>query len=455
MLSIRQWSFRGNANKENTAPVEVTDKISIKSLESVENDQRMSASSCDSAGDAKSLNSLTINDDEMTKVAELRERLGPELLAKTPLYDDDKSLLRWISGWDSKWHEIIPRFQKSSEILECLGINELEFEGPDDINEYTSSLYPASSYFVGGLMGYDKYGNVIVSQSIGKIQPKILIHCGRVSDVFYLSIIEAAMTMKLIKKQEKKYSRRLGIVIILDLEGLCMDHLVLQTVRIYMNLLKILQDMFPDVAQKIFIINAPSLFASAYNLVKPAIAEKSRQKVQVLNSNYSKYLCDELGSENIFPHWGGTKKSERGTRETGTIRMGGTPPDSLRYIPLNNPFHIDETALKKLNVPARSKKTVQVECTKKGQILRWFFQTSSDLDFSVHYADKLAIPKFRIHTDFVPEFNHVKCHEVGTYTLCFDNSFSTFFSKEVRFHAYCVDPNHNIEKDVEVEKLED
>jgi hypothetical protein len=48
-------------------------------------------------------------------------------------------------------------------------------------------------------MGYDKMGHCIVVQSVGQIQPKTLVHCGRVSDVFYLSIIEAALTMKLIK----------------------------------------------------------------------------------------------------------------------------------------------------------------------------------------------------------------------------------------------------------------
>jgi hypothetical protein len=48
-------------------------------------------------------------------------------------------------------------------------------------------------------MGYDKEGNIIVMQSIGQIFPKLLVQCGRVSDVFRLSIVEAALTIKLIK----------------------------------------------------------------------------------------------------------------------------------------------------------------------------------------------------------------------------------------------------------------
>jgi hypothetical protein len=122
--------------------------------------------------------------------------------------------LRWINGWDSKWSEILPRYRKASEIFAALGLNDLEFGTADDINEYVGSLYPAGDYFggkltlnlmlflfqfLGGLMGPDKEGNIIVVQSIGKIHPKSLVLCGRVSDVFYLSIIEAALTMKLIK----------------------------------------------------------------------------------------------------------------------------------------------------------------------------------------------------------------------------------------------------------------
>lgn len=40
--------------------------------------------------------SLSLTDDELGKVAELRERLGPELLKATPMYNDDHSCVFWI-----------------------------------------------------------------------------------------------------------------------------------------------------------------------------------------------------------------------------------------------------------------------------------------------------------------------------------------------------------------------
>ncbi|KAI6183119.1 CRAL-TRIO domain and GOLD domain-containing protein [Aphelenchoides bicaudatus] len=439
------------------------DKISISSnedLNELPKKQRNSMSSSSGAGDATSLKSWhSLSSEESSHITELRERLGAKLLEATPLYNDDHSLLRWIHGWDAKFSEIVPRYQKASQIFEALGLNELDFETPDDVNDFVGNMYPASEYFVGGLMGYDNHGNAIVVQSVGQIAPKHLVHCGRVSDVFYLSIVEAVLTMKLIKRQEKKYNRRLGIIVMLDLDGLCVDHIMPQTVKVYMNLLKLLQDLFPDVAQKICIINAPSLFASAYNLVKPAIAMKSRQKIRVLSHTYKEQLCEELGAENIYPHWGGTKVAVRGREDTGTLRMGGIPPESLRYIPLNNPHHIDDLKLTKINVPARSTRCIEVECAQDGHTLNWFFHSSSDVEFSVFYKNEkeeehLVVPQFRVHTSYVPEYNSVKCRKAGTYILCFDNTFSTFFSKDVRYHAHCVDPNCSEEEETGIDCVE-
>ena len=88
-------------------------------------------------------------DDEAAKVAELRERLGTELLAATPLFDDDFSMLRWCEGWHCDWAEIVPRFRRASAIIESLGANDIEFEDADAVNDFILSLYPAAAHFTG------------------------------------------------------------------------------------------------------------------------------------------------------------------------------------------------------------------------------------------------------------------------------------------------------------------
>jgi hypothetical protein len=39
---------------------------------------------------------------QVEKVAELRRELGDQLLTKTPLFNDDYSLVRWLNGWNYK-----------------------------------------------------------------------------------------------------------------------------------------------------------------------------------------------------------------------------------------------------------------------------------------------------------------------------------------------------------------
>lgn len=51
------------------------------------------------------------------------------------------------------------------------------------------------------------------------------------------------------------------------------------------------------------------------------------ENVEFIGSNWKQRLKDELGEENIFRYWGGTKEA---SKETGTIRMGGEVPASLR-----------------------------------------------------------------------------------------------------------------------------
>lgn len=48
-------------------------------------------------------------------------------------------------------------------------------------------------------MGFDSEGNVISIQMTGQSHPKSLVHCGRMSDLYRLTICETALIYQLIK----------------------------------------------------------------------------------------------------------------------------------------------------------------------------------------------------------------------------------------------------------------
>ncbi|KAI1715745.1 CRAL/TRIO domain-containing protein [Ditylenchus destructor] len=379
----------------------------------------------------------SLTDWQREKIKELRQRLGEELLAETPIFNDQFSLLRWLMGWNYKIEEILPRFEKTSRILKCMKCSDLVFDNVDDLNRYCSTLTLACEYFPGGVMSLDDDGNVVTLQALGKSQPKSLSRCGRVSDVYRLCIVETSLIYQLIKVQEKKHKKKLGLRVIIDLEGFNTDHMGTSALKVYANFLRQLQYMFPDLCRRVYVINAPTMVAAAYKLIKGVLSEQSREKVVFLSSSYQETLISDIGASNLLTRWGGSFDPPHGNKQTGFLRMGGHPPESLRYAPEKNPHHVDEDKLTKLYVPARGRKEIEVGVAKPGDVVHWYFYTNGDIEFGVDQEDRLEIwPHFRLTTDWIPEFGHVECKTTGLHRVVFDNSFSMFFSKEIRYHVY-------------------
>ncbi|KAE9550578.1 hypothetical protein FO519_006205 [Halicephalobus sp. NKZ332] len=367
-----------------------------------------------------------ITQEEHAKIAELRKAIGPEILKMVPFFDNDFGLLRWLYGWDFK----IP-----ATALHALKVAEREVDNEEDFGKAILGMTPCAEYFPGGFMGLDREGNAIGLQMICKTNPKTLVRCDRVSELFKMILVECSLIYFIIRKKEEETGKKLGSKIIIDMEGFNMDLLYPATLKIYLNLIKLMQDCFPDFVKAIYVVNSPMMMSTVYNLVKPALAKQTQEKIRILGKEWKKIVCDDLGPENIYERWGGTKVPSNG-KETGFLRMGGTAPEELRYSTEKNPHHIDEKNLTKISVSAKNKKEVKLNVEKSGAKLHWFFVASNDIDFSIQKDGTEVWPKFRLSTEFVPEFGHVECETPGEYVLIFDNSYGTFFSKDVKFHAH-------------------
>lgn len=68
-----------------------------------------------------------------------------------------------------------------------------------------------------------------------------------------------------------------------------------------------------------------------YPIFKPAFAEETRKKVVFAPKDYKSRLISEIGAENVFEKWGGTKIPKNGS-PTGSLNIGGLPPDSLMFV---------------------------------------------------------------------------------------------------------------------------
>uniref|UniRef100_A0A7E4W0I1 CRAL-TRIO domain-containing protein n=1 Tax=Panagrellus redivivus TaxID=6233 RepID=A0A7E4W0I1_PANRE len=382
------------------------------------------------------LNGTDITAELAEKIDDLKKALGEELLKEAWFYADDFSLLRWLYGWDFKIAEIVPRFKKSAYRLIALKIHEVSIDDVAECNEYLNKLVPWAQYYPGGIMSIDNEGNPILVQTVCKVHPKSLIQCDRVSQLFRLILTETFLVYMFMLKNEKRTNRKLGLRMIIDMEGFNKDLIHPTNMKNYLNLLSLIQDTFPDCARNIFIINAPMMMSAVYAIVKPALAKQTQEKIVFLGKDFRQKLCEKLGRENVLERWGGDLKASNGL-ETGHLRIGGVVPEDLYYNPSKNTYHVPSDKLTKVNVTAGRRKEVQVSVPQAGAKLHWFWTATNDIDFYVE--DKTGneiFPRMRLTTDYVPEFGHIEVTTEGEYTVVFDNSHGRVFSKDVKYHVY-------------------
>ncbi|CAJ0959301.1 unnamed protein product, partial [Mesorhabditis belari] len=372
-----------------------------------------------------------LNDKQKEKIKELRDRLREDL-KRYPEYDTDLSLFRWLVGWDYDIDAIVPKASWALSVFDNLGFNDFQINSIDDIHQYALARSPAVPYFPGGLLGYDKDGNVLYCQPMAKAHPKTLIKADSISQVLRLELAMIEGAFKLVRAQEAKTGRKCGMKIIMDLDGFSYsEHIHMPAITEYLKLLSLVQAVFPDFLRKLWVVNPPTTIAVVYNIVKPVLAKQTREKIEILGKDWKEILVTSCGAENLYPQWGGVKPA---ATPYGNVRLGGKVPEKVMYSPLNNPWD-DEERMKSINVSARSKAEIRIQA-EKGETIRWLFRVSSgDVDFSIRHNDAEVYPTFRISTEFVPEIGSMICRESGEYVILFENLHGKLWSKDVKYRV--------------------
>ncbi|EYB86150.1 hypothetical protein Y032_0285g1369 [Ancylostoma ceylanicum] len=177
---------------------------------------------------------------QKSKISELREKASKHL-AKYPDYDTDFSLLRWLMGWDYDIDVILPKIRETLDVLSSLRMDEIHVANVNELNARIRSMSNVCEYFPGGLMCQDDEGNVVYMQALARTHPRSLIRAGGVSDLFRLSVVEAELAFKLVRKAEEATGRKLGAKLVIDLDEFSMDVLYPPALNVYLNLLTLLQ----------------------------------------------------------------------------------------------------------------------------------------------------------------------------------------------------------------------
>lgn len=79
-------------------------------------------------------------------------------------------------------------------------------------------------------------------------------------------------------------------MVIIDLDGLSLESLDWTALKCVNQMLAKLQEIYPDVLRKLYVIRAPSFIQLIWAAVSPCLAKQTQQKVEFLGNDWREKL---------------------------------------------------------------------------------------------------------------------------------------------------------------------
>ncbi|KAK3577712.1 hypothetical protein CHS0354_000410 [Potamilus streckersoni] len=360
---------------------------------------------------------------EKAAIDKLRAKLSDLVRPETP----DSDLWKWLKArqYDvSKAEQMFRAHQLTRKEYRLDNITK-EFEEPEVIQKYLT----------GGFCGYDKDGSPIRVELYGHLDMKGIMASVRKSDLEKSKLLQCEQIVQMWKDQSEKLGRKVeGLTVIFDMEGVSTKMLWRPGLQMYLHLVKVLEDNYPEMMKRLLVTNAPRIFPLLYKLARPLISEDMRNKIFVLGADTKEFLLKHIDADQLPAYLGGTLTDPDGNPRCITmICQGGDVPEK---------YYLDSSELlqhmQEATIPRGDKILVEFEVGSPGSILRWEFKTEDhDVGFGVLLKDGQKnvpiVPVKRVNSHLVAEDGSIVCDMAGTYLLCFDNTFSWTRSKKIYY----------------------
>nr|UXK97100.1 retinal-binding protein [Haliotis discus hannai] len=343
---------------------------------------------------------------------------------------DDHSLTKWLKARQFDVAKAEHMFRTSMAYREKMKIEDL-------VKNYTPPEV-LQKYLTGGFCGYDKEGSPVRVERYGRLDMKGIMFSCKKLDLEKTKILQCEGTVRDWETQSQKLGRRVdGITVIFDMEGVSSRMMWRPGLQMYLYLVKVLEDNYPEMMKRMFVVNAPRIFPLLYKLCRPLISEEMKNKIHVLGGDFSGVLLEHIDADQLPVFLGGAMTGKDGDPYCSElIPAGGDVPESYYLQSLTNTDNMETTT-----IPRGDKIILKYEVDTPGSILRWEFKTEGfDISFGVFLLREGAkipiLPLERVNSHMVPEDGSCTCEEAGTYTLRFDNKYSLFRQKTLH---YCIE----------------
>jgi len=374
-----------------------------------------------------------LTEEELKQVKELRsifhEKIPEDL-------DTDLNLRRWVHGWKGQMDEIEPRLK-----LYIQNRKAAKYDQPNHLDTFFDHPL-VQKYFK--YLAFSRELNVINSKDNGvflverieNVDLNNLMKVVTCGDFLHMNFILCEGFMRQILNQEKLSGRPSGMTILYDMSGVKIgDFLNPNSPLMKINKLSmgLFQDYFCDILFKIYLINAPSLFTVAWDVVKHFMNKNTQAKFIPLGSNYEEVLRANI-DVNILPvRYGGTKRDDSGLVNPETLCFEPVKITEADFF-VAKKFDDWEVAHIKVGGKFEIKKIIE-----KPSTLQWQYWSNSDIDFAVLKESssggimELLTPRMTFCTPKLPEEGEFVCKEPGEYVLEFTNNSTSWFSLKLDY----------------------
>jgi hypothetical protein len=239
------------------------------------------------------------------------------------------------------------------------------------------------------------------------------------------------------------------VVAVIDIGLLGISHYHPPGLKVLKSVNHILEHYYPEGLFKLFIINARPIFTGLWNIINRWLDPHIKAKVQILGADYLPTILEFIDIEQVPAQLGGQCKCNA-YREGLCFPNGGVFEDKSDDGTSVNPVQLE--------VGRRDARDVCITVKAAGKILSWDFTVeSNDINFIVFYQPQEGEEEKGEAEEVLAgqrvegkQKGELECKRPGTYTLRFDNSYSTFRSKTLTYLVKLTTPPPPSDGDAQV-----
>ncbi|GLT49179.1 hypothetical protein SLA2020_227560 [Shorea laevis] len=214
---------------------------------------------------------------------------------------DYHTLLRFLRMTDFDLLKAKTMLSNYLQWRQDFGVDTIQKEFKFDELAEVKKRYPC------GFHGVDKYGRPVYIERIGMVDMNELLQITTIERLVKNHIAEQEKTLSLrfpaCSIAAKKHIA--STTSILDVKGVGMSNFSKPARYLFMEVLKIDTNYYPETLNKLFIINAGSGFRMLWKVVKAFIEARTLAKIQVLGNNYFCNLIEVIDPNNLPSFLGG------------------------------------------------------------------------------------------------------------------------------------------------------